>query len=67
MRGDVFPTVLAGGMFKGIPSLAASVTTRLAEVAPRSEVRRLEIEPANGAVTLAIAAARGEVVIPTYV
>src|SRR5690349_5454106 len=50
MRGDVFPTVLAGGMFKGIPSLVASVTTRLGEVAPRSEVRRLEIEPANGAV-----------------
>ena len=67
MRGDVFPTVLSGGMFKGIPSLAANVTTRLAEVAPRSEVRRLEIEPANGAVTLALAAARGEVVIPAYI
>jgi glucosamine kinase len=67
MRGDVFPTVLAGGMFKGIPSLATSVTTRLAEVAPRSEVRRLEIEPANGAVTLALAAARGQVVIPVYI
>ncbi|HKH74879.1 MAG TPA: BadF/BadG/BcrA/BcrD ATPase family protein [Vicinamibacterales bacterium] len=67
MRGDVFPTVLAGGMFKGIPSLVTSVTTRLAEVAPRSEVRRLEIEPANGAVTLALAAARGQVVIPVYI
>jgi len=67
MRGDVFPTVLAGGMFKGMPSLVTSVTTRLAEVAPRSEVRRLEIEPAHGAVTLALAAARGEVVIPTYI
>ncbi len=67
MRGDVFPTVLAGGMFKGIPSLVTSVTTRLAEVAPRSEVRRLEIEPANGAVTLALAAARGRVVIPSYI
>jgi N-acetylglucosamine kinase len=67
MRGDVFPTVLAGGMFKGIPSLVTSVTTRLAEVAPRSDVRRLEIEPANGAVTLALAAARGAVVIPSYI
>ena len=67
MRGDVFPTVLAGGMFKGIPSLVTAVTTRLAEVAPRSEVRRLEIEPANGAVTLALAAARDEVVIPVYI
>jgi hypothetical protein len=43
------------------------VTTRLAEVAPRSEVRRLEIEPANGAVTLALAAARDQVVIPVYI
>jgi N-acetylglucosamine kinase-like BadF-type ATPase len=67
MRGDVFPTVLAGGMFKGIPSLVTAVTTRLAEVAPRSEVRCLEIEPANGAVTLALAAARDEVVIPVYI
>jgi N-acetylglucosamine kinase-like BadF-type ATPase len=67
MRGDVFPTVLAGGMFKGMPSLVTNVTTHLAEVAPRSEVRRLEIEPAHGAVTLALAAARGEVVIPTYI
>ena len=67
MRGDVFPTILAGGIFKGIPSLAASLTSRLAEVAPRSDVRRLEVEPACGAVTLALAAARGQVVIPSYI
>jgi N-acetylglucosamine kinase-like BadF-type ATPase len=67
MRGDVFPTVLAGGIFQGIPSLAAALTTRLAEVAPRSEVRRLEVEPAHGAVTLALAAARGQVAIPSYI
>jgi N-acetylglucosamine kinase-like BadF-type ATPase len=67
MRGDVFPTVLAGGIFQGIPSLATALTTRLAEVAPRSEVRRLDVEPARGAVTLALAAARGQVVIPTYI
>jgi N-acetylglucosamine kinase-like BadF-type ATPase len=67
MRGDVFPTVLAGGIFKGIPSLATRLTTLLGEVAPRSEVRRLEVEPAQGAVTLALAAARGQVVIPSYV
>ena len=67
MRGDVFPTVLAGGIFKGIPSLAAGLANRLAEVAPRSEVRRLEVEPARGAVTLALAAAHGQVVIPSYI
>jgi N-acetylglucosamine kinase-like BadF-type ATPase len=67
MRGDVFPTVLAGGIFRGIPSLATALETRLAEVAPRSEVRRLTVEPAQGAVTLALAAVRGHVVIPSYI
>ena len=67
MRGDVFPTVLAGGIFKGFPSLATALTTRLGEVAPRSEVGLLHVEPARGAVTLALAAARGQVVIPTYI
>jgi N-acetylglucosamine kinase len=67
MRGDVFPTVLAGGMFTGIPLLVTSVTTRLSEVAPRSEVRRLDLEPAHGAVTLAIAAARDGLTIPSYI
>jgi N-acetylglucosamine kinase-like BadF-type ATPase len=67
MRGDVFPTILAGGIFKGIPSLATTLTTLLGEVAPRSDVRRLEVEPAQGAVTLALTAARGQVVIPSYI
>ena len=67
MRGDPFPTVLAGGVFRGLPSLISKVAARIAEVAPRSEVRRLEEEPARGAVTLALAAARGPVAIPSYV
>jgi len=67
MRGDVFPTFLAGGIFRAIPALAADVSTRLAEVAPRSEVRRLEVEPAQGAVTLALTAARGSLVLPSYI
>jgi len=66
MRGDVFPTILAGGIFRAIPALSADVCARMAEVAPRSEVRRLEVEPAHGAVTLALAAARGTLTLPTY-
>jgi N-acetylglucosamine kinase-like BadF-type ATPase len=66
MRGEVFQTVLAGGIFRGIPSLAAGVEMRMAEVAPRSTVQRLEVEPAHGAVMLALAAARGRVVLPSY-
>ena len=66
MRGDVFPTILAGGIFRAIPALSADVCARMAEVAPRSEVRRLEAEPAQGAVTLALAAARGTLALPSY-
>jgi N-acetylglucosamine kinase len=67
MRGDAFPTVLAGGIFRGVPALAKDVETRLSEIAPRSTVRPLEVEPAVGAVRLALAAARGDVRVPSYV
>jgi N-acetylglucosamine kinase-like BadF-type ATPase len=66
MRGDIYPTILAGGIFRAIPALSSDVCSRMAEVAPRSEVRGLEAEPALGAVTLALAAARGTLVLPTY-
>jgi N-acetylglucosamine kinase-like BadF-type ATPase len=67
MRGDAFPTVLAGGIFRGIPWLASDITRRLSEIAPRTEVHRLEVEPAIGAVRLALAAAKGSLAVPTYV
>lgn len=67
MRGDAFPIVLGGGIFRGLPSLAGMVAGLLAEVAPRSDVRPLTVEPALGAVTLALSAARGPVAIPAYV
>lgn len=67
MRGDVFPTILSGGIFRALPSLAEDVGERLSEVAPRAATRVLDIEPAVGAVRLALAAARGTVVLPTYI
>ncbi|HEY5618185.1 MAG TPA: BadF/BadG/BcrA/BcrD ATPase family protein [Vicinamibacterales bacterium] len=67
MRGDAFPTILAGGIFRGVPLLARDMETRLSEIAPRSTVRLLEVEPAVGAVRLALAAARGQVSVPSYV
>jgi N-acetylglucosamine kinase len=66
MRGSVFRTVLAGGIFRAIPTLADAVTLRLSEIAPRTSVELLQIEPATGAVHLALAAARGEAAIPHY-
>jgi N-acetylglucosamine kinase-like BadF-type ATPase len=67
MRGDAFPTVLAGGIFRGTPWLVGDVTKRLSEIAPRTQVQRLEVEPAVGAVRLALAAAKGTLAVPTYV
>lgn len=66
MRGDAFPTILAGGIFRGVPWLTRNVEARLSEVAPRSTVRLLEVEPAVGAVRLALAAAHGEATVPSY-
>jgi hypothetical protein len=54
-------------MFRGMPSLTRDVQVRLSEVAPRSTVRVLDVEPAVGAVRLALAAARGNVDVPIYI
>lgn len=67
MRGEVFPTILAGGIFKAIPWLATELMGLLLEVAPRSQTALLESEPAVGAVRLALAEARGTAIIPVYV
>jgi len=67
MRGEAFPTVLAGGVFHGVAGLQGDVEAHLSEVAPRSVIRVLDVEPAVGAVRLAIAAANGSAAIPTYV
>src|SRR5438128_3302381 len=66
MRGDAFTFVLAGGIFPVVPWLGYEVARRLMEVAPRSQVRLLEQEPAVGAVCLALAEARGALTIPKY-
>jgi N-acetylglucosamine kinase-like BadF-type ATPase len=67
MRGQTFGTVLAGGMFRVIPWLAADVTHRLAEVAPRTTVNTLDVEPAAGAVRLAVRELREGVRVPPYI
>ncbi len=67
MRGEAFPTILAGGVLRGVPVLARDVALRLGDVAPRSTVRVLEVEPAVGSVALALAAVRGALALPSYV
>jgi N-acetylglucosamine kinase-like BadF-type ATPase len=66
MRGDAFPIVLAGGVFRVVPWLVEDLGRRLAEVAPRSEARLLADEPAVGAVSLALDEARGGARLPRY-
>ena len=66
MRDDAFDFVLAGGVFNGVPWLADELDRRLRAVAPKAGVRRLTVEPALGAVRLALAEAAGGARIPTY-
>lgn len=66
MRGGQFPIRLSGGMIRRAHWLAAEVTARLAEVAPRGITSALDVEPVTGAVRLALAEARGGVRVPPY-
>ncbi len=60
------PVVLAGGMFNAVPRLKASLVARLAGSLPHATIRPLTVEPAQGAVRLALALTAGRVVVPTY-
>lgn len=66
MQEEAVQFVLAGGVFNGVPWLAEELKRRLPATAPRGQVKRLEVEPAMGAVRLAIAEASGGARLPTY-
>jgi N-acetylglucosamine kinase-like BadF-type ATPase len=66
MRGEPFTFYLSGGLFRVVPWLVSELTRKLAEVAPRCQVERMETEPAAGAVWLALAEARGGARVPRY-
>jgi N-acetylglucosamine kinase-like BadF-type ATPase len=66
MRGEVFPFVLAGGMFLASPWMASTLTARLGEVAPRATVMPSPVEPVRGAVAVARDAGRRQFVAPVY-
>ncbi len=63
-----FPVVMAGGAFHAVPWLQDALRTRLAGGADAGapDVQLLTIEPAIGAVRLALAEAEGGAIIPTY-
>jgi len=64
--GSEFPFVLAGGMFRAVPWLQDELSRRLPLAAPHSRTIILDVEPALGAVRLALADAHGSYRIPTY-
>src|SRR5262245_221724 len=66
MRGAAFSFYLSGGAFRVVPWLVGELSRRLVEVAPRCGVELLDKEPAQGAVWLALAEARGGAHVPRY-
>ena len=66
LTGEEFSFVLAGGMFKAVPWLQEEVTRMLPAIAPRSRRLLLDVEPAFGAVRLALAEIHGGARIPMY-
>lgn len=64
--GLPFAFVLAGGIFRAVPWLEQELARRLTVSAPGSRVDRLDREPAQGAVALALQEARGGAAVPAY-
>jgi N-acetylglucosamine kinase-like BadF-type ATPase len=60
------PVVLAGGMLRAAPHLTRTLVARLRDRLPQAETRVLGVEPAYGAVRLALALVRGELRVPAY-
>jgi glucosamine kinase len=58
--------VLAGGIFKAVPRMREAVTVHLSSRLQGSHIHPLDVEPAIGAVRLALRAAAGEAVVPVY-
>ncbi len=60
------PVVLSGSLFKVMPLLADAVIETLQDDLPDAPVSQLAVEPAAGAVRLAIALADGRLALPSY-
>jgi N-acetylglucosamine kinase-like BadF-type ATPase len=66
LHDEALQFVLAGGVFSGVPWLCDELQRRLPGIAPRGLVSRLSVEPALGAVRLALAEAGGGARVPRY-
>jgi N-acetylglucosamine kinase-like BadF-type ATPase len=61
-----FTFLLAGGMFRAVPWLCSQLLLLLPGLASQSTVTRLDVEPALGAVRLAVAELAGGARLPAY-
>jgi N-acetylglucosamine kinase-like BadF-type ATPase len=61
---DAGPVSLAGGVFRAVPRLCDGVTAILSRDLPSAPVERLSIEPALGAVRLALSLVNGRPAVP---
>jgi N-acetylglucosamine kinase-like BadF-type ATPase len=66
LQAEPVTFVLAGGVLRGVPWLRDEVASHLRRVTPSASVVPLEVEPALGAVRLAIAEAEGRLELPQY-
>ncbi len=67
LENEPFTFVLSGGIFRAVPWMREQLTARLPRVARTAEIRHLAVEPAEGAVRLALSLLAGEVRVPVYV
>lgn len=58
--------VLAGGIIRGVPAMADVLAAGVEQALPKARARRLDVEPAGGAVRLALAEAAGGARLPRY-
>jgi N-acetylglucosamine kinase len=63
---EEFTFVLSGGMYRAVPWLGDELVRQLPSIAPRSRTLQLEVEPALGAVRLAVAEIHGGAQLPVY-
>ncbi|HEY7497161.1 MAG TPA: BadF/BadG/BcrA/BcrD ATPase family protein [Vicinamibacterales bacterium] len=63
---EPFTFILGGGIFRAVPWLRDELLRRLPLAFPTSTARLLDCEPAAGAVSFALAEARGGARIPVY-
>ena len=67
LEQEDFTFVLSGGIFRAVPWMREQLTARLPRVSRDTAILHLAVEPAEGAVKLALSLMAGTVRVPVYV